>query len=127
MEPESAQVREFIERLVEALVSGQLDDVKLNRLYTHPECEWHEYCVEMLDSCDIPMSVSWSLVGTSSAHVFLTPIFTELVLCPWLSTSVLQTVSLSSMTYHVDKMESVLVQSFTCHPETLLLWDRISL
>ncbi|GFG31081.1 hypothetical protein Cfor_04587, partial [Coptotermes formosanus] len=37
MEPESAQVREFIERLVEALVSGQLDDVKLNRLYTHPE------------------------------------------------------------------------------------------
>jgi hypothetical protein len=39
MDPESAQVREFIERLVEALVSGQLDDVKLNRIYTHPECE----------------------------------------------------------------------------------------
>jgi hypothetical protein len=39
MNPESAQVREFIERLVETLVSGQLDDVKVNRAYTHPECE----------------------------------------------------------------------------------------
>jgi hypothetical protein len=39
MDPDSAQVREFIERLVEALVSGQLDDVKVNRAYTHPECE----------------------------------------------------------------------------------------
>ncbi|XP_021928479.1 uncharacterized protein LOC110834013 isoform X6 [Zootermopsis nevadensis] len=37
MDPDSAQVREFIERLVEALVSGQLDDVKVNRVYTHPE------------------------------------------------------------------------------------------
>jgi hypothetical protein len=39
MDPDAAQVREFIERLVEALVSGQLDDVKVNRVYTHPECE----------------------------------------------------------------------------------------
>jgi hypothetical protein len=39
MDPDSTQVREFIERLVEALVSGQLDDVKVNRMYTHPECE----------------------------------------------------------------------------------------
>ncbi|XP_069675416.1 uncharacterized protein [Periplaneta americana] len=37
MDPDSAQVREFIERLVEALVSGQLDDVKVNRVYNHPE------------------------------------------------------------------------------------------
>jgi hypothetical protein len=39
MNPDSAPVREFIERLVETLVSGQLDDVKVNRAYTHPECE----------------------------------------------------------------------------------------
>ena len=39
MDPESVQVRDFIERLVETLVSGQLDDVKVNRLYTHPDCE----------------------------------------------------------------------------------------
>ncbi|XP_023706156.1 uncharacterized protein LOC111863758 isoform X5 [Cryptotermes secundus] len=37
MNTDSAQVREFIERLVETLVSGQLDDVKVNRAYTHPE------------------------------------------------------------------------------------------
>ncbi|PSN42239.1 hypothetical protein C0J52_18489 [Blattella germanica] len=37
MDAESTQIREFIEKLVEALVSGQLDDVKVNRLYTHPE------------------------------------------------------------------------------------------
>lgn len=39
MNTDSAQVREFIERLVETLVSGELDDVKVNRAYTHPECE----------------------------------------------------------------------------------------
>lgn len=82
MELESGQVRDFIERLVESLVSGQLDDVKLNRLYTHPECKCHEYCVEMLDSCNIPMSVSQSLLGMSSGHFCLSPVFTKLVLWP---------------------------------------------
>jgi hypothetical protein len=82
MEPESAQVRDFIERLVESLVSGQLDDVKLNRLYTHPECKCLEYCVEMLDSCNVPMAVSQSLLGMSSKHFFFAPVFTKLVLWP---------------------------------------------
>jgi hypothetical protein len=82
MEPESAQIREFIERLVESLVSGQLDDVKLNRLYTHPECKCHEYCVEMLNSCDIPFSVSQSLLGMSNGHFRLSPVLTNLVLWP---------------------------------------------
>jgi len=79
MEPDSAQVRDFIERLVESLVSGQLDDVKLNRLYTHPECKCHEYCREMLDSCNVPVAVSQSLLGMSSGHICMSPVFTELV------------------------------------------------
>ena len=78
MEPDSAQVRDFIERLVESLVSGQLDDVTLNRLYTHPECKCHEYCGEMLDSrsilrMDVSVTVTvrndqWTLLPLSCLH-----------------------------------------------------------
>ncbi|XP_068083392.1 uncharacterized protein [Anabrus simplex] len=39
MEPECVQVREFIERLVETLVSGGLDDVCVKRLHSHPAYE----------------------------------------------------------------------------------------
>ncbi|KAK7872261.1 hypothetical protein R5R35_012115 [Gryllus longicercus] len=37
MEPESVRVREFIESLVESLVSGELDNVCIKRLHSHPE------------------------------------------------------------------------------------------
>ncbi|XP_049832213.1 uncharacterized protein LOC126272953 isoform X4 [Schistocerca gregaria] len=37
MEPESLQVREFIEKLVEKLVHGGLDDVCVGKLHSHPD------------------------------------------------------------------------------------------
>ncbi|XP_071443618.1 uncharacterized protein [Hetaerina americana] len=43
VDSETAKVREFVERLVEALVSGGLDNVNINRLYSHPECESLKY------------------------------------------------------------------------------------
>nr|CAD7260056.1 unnamed protein product [Timema shepardi] len=40
MDPDTAQVREFIEKLVEGLLNGRLDNVYVNRLYNHPDCEY---------------------------------------------------------------------------------------
>ncbi|KAG8240214.1 hypothetical protein J437_LFUL004674, partial [Ladona fulva] len=37
VDAETGKVREFVERLVEVLVSGGLDNVNINRLYSHPE------------------------------------------------------------------------------------------
>nr|CAD7403358.1 unnamed protein product [Timema poppensis] len=40
MDSDTAQVREFIEKLVEGLLNGRLDNVYVNRLYNHPDCEY---------------------------------------------------------------------------------------
>ncbi|XP_046388871.1 uncharacterized protein LOC124157854 isoform X2 [Ischnura elegans] len=52
VDSETAKVREFVERLVEALVSGGLDNVNINRLYSHPEydCMFSNYHSSLCDA-----------------------------------------------------------------------------
>lgn len=38
---EGRKVRDFLQKLSERLAGGSLDEVTVNKMYHHPDCEWN--------------------------------------------------------------------------------------
>nr|CAD7440948.1 unnamed protein product [Timema bartmani] len=77
MDSDTAQVREFIEKLVEGLVNGRLDNVYVNRLYNHPDCEYRFPYLQFVQRSlrwqrNAPAHRLSSLSQSSKRHTFKT-------------------------------------------------------